>query len=111
MRGTGTTTQQLKSALPGALFITNTPSTEYHKILCNRLGRSDITLRNVQLLKQPEAVFNMKFSEIIVDHATPDTADNHRGYIAIVMSCTEQPDPNRMGMQINVANNFIREQA
>lgn len=113
MRGTGTTTQQLKSAPTHSLFIWCTHDTHYPRSILKRLKRDDVTVLPITALDQVGGIAG-SFSAIIVDHATESTPNRHRK-LALLMQTnifsTEQDDDHRQRtlLQISIANHIYQE--
>lgn len=87
MRGSGTTTQQLKAALPGSLFIYCTRDTSYPKGILKRLERTDVTVRGIDALERVDTMTAQRYTDIVVDHAAPDTPNNHRAFRVLLSLC------------------------
>lgn len=66
-RGTGRTTKQIEQAPPNAYFVWCCGDTYYAKMLCRKLGRSDITCI------APQALDNMAWA---LSRAKPMVADH-----------------------------------
>lgn len=73
-RGKGHTTQQLKDAKLGALFIWCNSRIDYPKALARHLGREDIKIVSPSVLEcNGERLRGLTLPEIILDHAcVPD---------------------------------------
>lgn len=85
MRGTGTTTQQLKSAPHEALFIYYRDDLSYPKSLCKKLNRTDIIVRGPRDLTNWEGLIGLQYPAVIVDHATEGTSERHFGFSKLLL--------------------------
>lgn len=69
-RQTGRTTQQMKDAPHGALFIWCTGDTRYPKALARLLGRDDLQIVPLSFLSGPSGL-GRTFTGLVLDHAAP----------------------------------------
>jgi hypothetical protein len=69
-RQTGRTTQQIKNAVFGAVFVWVNSDIKYPTALAAKLGRHDLEVRPLSWLK-PQNVRGRRFSGVVVDHAAP----------------------------------------
>jgi hypothetical protein len=105
MRGTGTTTQQLKSAAKGALFIWNNNFTlNIPKSICCRINRPDIKVVGPHVLTAEgyNSLHGSRYSDIIVDHALEGMSEHYFGFARLMEQCIRKPEQGR----IDVANNI-----
>ena len=78
MRGTGTTTQQMKAAAHGALYVwNNTPGVDWCREKAKFAGREDLQVVPVAVLDDPYYVHPAEYPEVIIDHAVEDTGNRH----------------------------------
>jgi hypothetical protein len=69
-RGRGKTSQQMKEAPHGAVFVWCTGDLYYPKMLARHLGREDLKVKSFSWL-QREEMYNLKPEiVVVVDHAT-----------------------------------------
>lgn len=69
-RGSGRTTDQMRRAARGALFLwVNDRSLGYARHLAHHLGRDDLDIRPASVLDRPEKLMGLVFPEVVVDHA------------------------------------------
>jgi hypothetical protein len=82
VRGIGTTTQQMRDAPHGALFIWPVDfSLDYPKRLARELGRIDIVVVSLGDLERPYAKLQGRvWPAVVLDHACRLTEDQQEGY-------------------------------
>lgn len=68
-RQTGRTTQQLKNAPQGAIFVWCNSHTYYPQNLARELGRSDIKIKPFSWLEERN-VRGLRGAHVVIDHAT-----------------------------------------
>ncbi len=105
MRGTGTTTQQLKSAPEGALFIwCNNFTLNYPKSICSRINRPDIKVVGPHVLTSEgyPQLHGSQYSDIIVDHALEGTSEYHFGFARLMRQCIRKPEQGRIDVALNI---------
>ena len=73
-RGTGLTTQQMKEAPPGAVFVWCNGMLYYPQTLARKLGRDDLTVRPLSWLRLCN-VMGRDFSGVVLDHAARPSAE------------------------------------
>lgn len=69
MRGTGTTTQQIKAAPKNATYIWVHGNTQYPELLARKLGRTDLKFVGPDWLTDYKYL-GLRDLEVIIDHAT-----------------------------------------
>jgi hypothetical protein len=106
MKATGTTTQQLKGAPQGALFIYNSDYLDYPKGLCKLIGREDVHVKGVHVLKDWHSLLGYEYSAIIVDHAVENTAERFEGFAKLLTKCVKDRQDSNF---IDLAENLARE--
>lgn len=105
MRGTGTTTQQLKSAAKGALFIwCNQFTLNFPRSICYRINRPDIQVVGPDILTEQGycKLHGSQYSDIIVDHALEGTAEYHSGFARLMRQCLRNPEQGRIDVAENI---------
>ena len=78
-RRTGTTTQQIKAAPKGAIFIWINPDIEYPRLLANKLGRHDLQFRPPSWLVRGWQGIGL--TGVVIDHAVRLTNRQREGYL------------------------------
>lgn len=69
-RGSGRTSDQMRAAPKGALFIwVNDRSIGYARHLAHHLGRDDLDIRPVSVLDRAERLLGLQFPAVVFDHA------------------------------------------
>lgn len=109
MRGTGTTTQQLKSAAKGALFIWNNNFTlNYPRTLCHKINRPDIQVVEPHVLTADgyPTLHGSQYSDIIVDHALEGTSEYHFGFAQLMRQCIRKPEQGRIDIAENIGRHL-----
>lgn len=110
MRGTGTTTQQLKAAPPGSLFIYCTRQVEYPKDLLKKMGRTDVTIQGVGVLDELY-MSAQRYTAIIVDHAVVSTPERHAMLVSLMRHACVSPNDSLMELHTMIANYLPKEPA
>ena len=79
-RGTGATTQQMKEAPKGAVFVWCNWRTDYAIHLAQKLGRNDLQIESPTWLENGWR--GVKLAGVVVDHAARLTPSQRDGYQA-----------------------------
>lgn len=93
-RGIGTTTNQIKSAPRGAVFIWPVAnSIDYPQRIARELGRQDLIIKSVGAFEDPHWAYGREFPELILDHAisTADWSDRQWHGYRVVLSRVREP--------------------
>jgi hypothetical protein len=77
-RGTGKTTQQMKSAPTGAVFVWCNAHLYYPRMLAKRIGRDDLQIQAPSWLE--DRWRGMKMTGLVLDHAAELTDRQWEGY-------------------------------
>jgi hypothetical protein len=76
-RGVGSTSEQIKAAPVGAIFVH--PSPEYVRQLASKYERGDLEIIGPMGLESPERYLGTHITGLIVDHAIKLTTKQQRG--------------------------------
>jgi len=76
---TGITSEQIRSAKQGALFVWCNESLQYPRSLARALGRLDLKIVGPGILNDREQLRGQEWPEIIIDHAARLTAVQREG--------------------------------
>lgn len=76
LRGTGRTTEILKSLPEGGVFIWCTSDISYPKALCRYINRTDIRVEPASTFKYLHRLYGRKLTGLEIDHALLDLCDH-----------------------------------
>jgi|SRR5690349_18994844 len=111
MRGTGTTTQQMKAAAHGALYVwNNTPGVDWCRKKAKFAGREDLQVVPVAVLDDSSYIHPTEYSEVIIDHAVEDIGNRHANVARLMRMATNivKINPNIDGV-IELHDRFAKE--
>jgi hypothetical protein len=87
-RGKGTTTQQMREAPHGALFVWPVERLHYPRDLARTLRREDLTIVGPAAFRcGGERLFGQRFPAIVIDHACALSAEDWDTYRGLLARC------------------------
>jgi len=83
LRGKGRTTEQIRNAPLGAIFIWCNFDTDYPKMLAWELDRRDLLIWSRSILSNSDPLRGRRLKGIVVDHACLLTPDEHANLLVL----------------------------